>query len=157
VVSTSKRQEGGAPSSALSVSKPLFWIFILSFSFFIFLTLSPLSPKKKESDKKLHQNLFSLISLASSIPFNITQRSNIDYEGIHNIYLQVDVPEGLTQSQLKAIAQKIVQDIIQKEDCYSISVDFGKYGFAEFKPFVATKPLSAVNNLENYSFTYIFY
>lgn len=153
----SKRQEGGAPGSVLSVSKPLFWVFILSFSFFIFLSLSPLSSKKKEADQKLQQNLFSLISLASSIPFYIAHRNNIDYQGGHNIYLVVEVPSGLTQVQLKAIAQKIVRDIIQKEECYSISVDFGKYGYVEFKPSAPSPTLSTTNNLENYSFTYIFY
>ncbi|HHF43269.1 MAG: hypothetical protein DRI99_08710 [Candidatus Aminicenantes bacterium] len=153
----SKKQEGGAPSSSLSISRPLFWIFILSFSFFIFLSLSPLSSKKKATDQKLRRNLFSLLSMASSIPFYITHRNNIDHEGIHNIYLEVEVPTGLTQTQLKAIAQKIVHDIIQKEECYSISVDFGKYGYVEFKPTTPSQSLSALNNLENYSFTYIFY
>ncbi len=150
----SKEQEGGAPFSSLSVSKPLFWIFILSFSFIVLLALLTQSSTSSFSNQKV-ANLFPLSAQANLVSFKIINRRDVDYQGAHLIYLHVQVPEGLNQTQLKAIAQKVVKDLIKHENFYSVSIDFGKYGYTEFKPPPSLKLSSP--SLADYSFTYIFY
>lgn len=155
----SKEQEGGAPVSFLSVNKSLFWLFILSFSFLSFFIFFTYSSQSLSNDDILLKNsdLFSLALLAASLPFKINTRQNIDYSGVHTIYLQVYVPEGLTKTQIKAIAQKIVKDILSQEYFNSVSIDFGQYGYTEFKPSPAARKNLSSLTLKDYSFTYIFY
>lgn len=146
----------------LFVSKPLAVYFFLTFAFLgliylIFATsaenikLSEVSPIFKD------KNIFSHLNKLGNISYTIRSRESLERSNIHRVFFKVDVPEGISQKQLLAVAQKIVKETISHEYCHSIKIDFGPYGYVDFAPYGnwAKGGEVPISNYRNYRFNYV--
>jgi hypothetical protein len=147
----------------LYVSKPLFFYFfiVIVFIILIFFLSSHSNYEIKLSDAYpifKNRDIFSHLNKAAEISYTIKLRANLDRNGVHRIYFQVDVPEGASQEQIITAAQKIVKEGISQEFCHGVRIDFGRYGHVDFAPFGDWGRAGEipVNQYKNYRFNYFF-
>jgi len=124
----------------LFVSKPLAFYFFLTFTFlgliyFIFATSTKNIKSSEASPIFKDKNIFSHLNKFRDTSYTIRSRESLDRSNIHRVFFQVDVPKGINQEQLLAVAQKIVKEAISHEYCHSIKIDFGPYGYVDFAPY----------------------
>jgi len=137
----------------------MIFLFFLVFSFSILVSISPERSGINEQIPDLkNESLFSLAENARGMSYTIQDRERLDRNGLHQEYFQIDMPEGASQKELKAIAQKIVKDTIDHKECHCIVIDFGIYGYVDFAPYgnwvkAGDIPL---DDYKNYDFRYVF-
>lgn len=102
---------------------------------------------------------FALARMANDIDFEITFRKNFDQDNVHRVHFKVDVLMNASQGELKAIAQKIVKDTIEKERCHSIAIDFGIFGYVDFAPYGNWLKAGEIpiDDYKDYQFKYLFF
>lgn len=146
-------------SSFLSLPHPVSVFLILSFilSALIFIP-SMIFNGDKLAFKIQEHNLFTHIKKAENIAYSILSRKNLDRNGNYSIYLKIETTEQLSKEELVALTQKIVKEVIDRERCYSISLDFGEYGYADFIPENTLTKLSNYSEIDynTYQLKYVF-
>ena len=107
-----------------------------------------------------NKNIFSHVHLDKkrAISYKIKSREALNRNNIHRVYFYIEIPNGVTQDMLKAVAQKIVKNTITHEICHSINIDFGPYGYIDFAPFGEWVKAGDVpiENYRYYRFKYCF-
>ena len=138
------------------VFNPLFFLISILFLPLIF---SACIQEEKGNSMIERREVFALVDEAEGVPYKIKDRKSLDNHDYHRILFQIEVSHELPRIKLKALAQKIVKDTIQREICHGISLDFGRYGYADFAPFGNWQRSGDTLEVDysNFRFTYVFY
>lgn len=147
----------------LLVSHPLFFYSLIVIIFFvlIFLFFSASTDKIELSETSPifeNKEIFSHLLKTEYISYTIRSRESLDRNNIHRVYFKIEVPRGVNQEYLSAVAQKVVKETIIHERCHSIKIDFGPYGYVDFAPFGDWNKAGEINinGYRNYRFNYVF-
>jgi len=159
-------REGGCFSSILKYGplreRNLFVFdrpFLILTLLFLPVILSVCVLEEKGNNLIEQKDVFALVDEAEGIPYVIKDRKSLDRQKYHRVLFQVEVSHTLPRIKIKALAQKIVKDTIEREQCHGISLDFGPYGYADFAPY-GNWQKSGENpevDYSNFRFTYVFY
>lgn len=123
---------------------------------FIFFTASCY---KEESTGLERNDLFSSADKSQEISYTIKERESINISNIHRLRFRIEVPNSISNEQIMSIAQKIVKNTIAHEECHSITLDFGLYGYIDFAPYgnwVRAGEIP-IDNYKDYKFKYFFF
>jgi len=103
--------------------------------------------------------VFPMAPMAENISFQVLSRKNISIGNSHRVQFRVQIQSLVSKQEFMAVVQKIVKNILQKEDCHSISIDFGVLGYADFAPFGnwAMAGEFPINDYKDYKFKYQFH
>lgn len=136
----------------------MYFLLALVFLFLIFLFF-PNKKSDRSKDVEGSSVSFALARMANDVDFEILFRKNFDQDNVHRVHFRVDVTKNVSQGELKAIAQKIVKDTIEKERCHSIAIDFGIFGYADFAPYGNWLKAGEIpiDDYKNYRFKYLFF
>ena len=141
----SKKQEGGVLTSSgkrkrMQEKGPFpkkLWIkaVFLLIIFFILLTAFEYNkPGEKILSHSILKNKLAMSDLGENIKFSILIRKNMDSGRIRRIYFRVKLNEKGNTEKYKAVAHKIIRDVLEYEKCHGISIDFGPLGQVDFAP-----------------------
>lgn len=123
---------------------------------FIFFTASCY---KEESTGLERNDLFSSADKSQGISYTIKERESINISNIHRLRFRIEVPNSISNEQIMSIAQKIVKNTIAHEECHSITLDFGLYGYVDFAPYGNWVKAGEIpiDNYKDYKFKYFFF
>jgi hypothetical protein len=141
----SKKQEGGVITSSgkwkrMQEKGPFpqtLWInaVFLLIIFFILLTAFECNkPGEENLSRSILQHKLAMSDMGEKIEFSILIRKNIDSGRIRRIYFRVKLNEKGNPEKCKAVAHKIIRDVLEYEKCHGISIDFGPLGQVDFAP-----------------------
>ncbi len=140
----------------LFVFNPLFYLFVL---ILLPLLSSVCMQQEKGSSVIERKDTFALVDEAEGVSFIIKDRKYLNIHDSHRILFQIEISNSLPKIKIKALAQKIVMETISREKCHGISLDFGRYGYADFAPYGNLHRRETIReaNYDNFRFTYVFY
>ena len=141
----SKTHEGGVLSrSGISEEgheKPSFpkkfWFqaVLLLFIFIVLLSLLCIFlPDNNNSQWFSLQSKLPLSEMGENIGYSVLIRKNMNSGRVRRVYFRVILTENSNIKKYKAVAQKIIRDVLFYEQCHGIMVDFGPVGQVDFAP-----------------------